>query len=300
MLSKNEKAGGVLPGLSLPVAVLVAAKNEEVNLPKCLASLVPAQQVIVLDSQSTDGTAEISESFQAELVQFSYAGGYPKKRQWAIDSLAITTEWILLIDADEEVPAELWEEIASVTGEANPADAYLVTKQFHFMGRQFRFGGFSHAAILLFRPGVAEFEELDYAIETGLDMEVHERLLVTGRIGKLETPLVHNDFRGLSAYIDRHNQYSSWEAGVRFARLERGAYGEKSIGATVFGNVQEQRRFLKNIAIRVPFEPALWFLYHYFLRLGFLEGRAGLIASQLRAAYISQVRAKIIELKQRR
>jgi hypothetical protein len=128
-------------------------------------------------------------------------------------------------------------------------------------------------------------------------MEVHERLLVEGRIGKLRTPLVHEDFNGIEAYLDRHNKYSTWEARIRHRFRTTGTWGEDTIRPTLFGNVQECRRFLKSIAIRIPGEPLLWFAYHYICRLGFLEGRAGLIASQIRSAYIAQVRAKLYELR---
>jgi len=165
------------------------------------------------------------------------------------------------------------------------------------MGRPFRFGGFSHQAVLLFRTGAARFEQLDEHPESGLDMEVHERLIVDGRISRLMTPLVHEDLKGLAAYIDRHNRYSTWEAFVRHQFLTTGRWGPESIRPRLFGNVQERRRFLKQIACRVPGEHWLWFLYHYLGRLGFLEGRPGLVASQMRAQYIANVRAKMAELR---
>jgi hypothetical protein len=178
-------------------------------------------------------------------------------------------------------------------------DAFMITKGFHFMGRRLRFGGFSFPAVLLFKTGKARFERLVEDETTGLDMEVHERLVVDGQIGRLINPLIHEDFKGLEAYIARHNHYSSWEARLRYRYLTSGLYGEDTIQPHLLGNSQERRRFMKAAIIRLPFEHWLWFLYHYAFRLGFLEGRAGLIASQIRAAYISQVKAKICELKMR-
>jgi hypothetical protein len=128
-------------------------------------------------------------------------------------------------------------------------------------------------------------------------MEVHERLIVDGRVASLYTPLIHEDFKGLDAYIDRHNRYSTWESALRHQFLQTGQYGQDSVRPRFFGNAQERRRFLKRIAIRMPGEPLLWFLYHYVFRLGFLEGRPGLIASRIRSDYIAQVRAKIYELE---
>ena len=281
----------------LPITVLLATRNEAVNLPRCLEALTHIQRIIVLDSRSTDATREIALQYGAEVEQFDYQGGYPKKRQWALENLTITTPWLFLLDADEVVPLALWEEITDAIGKADDKDAFMIIKGFHFMGRRFRYGGFSFAAVLLFKTGKARFERLFEDETTGLDMEIHERVVVDGHIGRLMTPLIHEDFKGLEAYITRHNHYSTWEARLRYQYLTSGRYGEDTIQPRLFGNSQERRRFLKAAIIRLPFEHWLWFLYHYFFRLGFLEGYPGLIASQIRAAYIMQVRSKMYELK---
>ncbi len=288
-----------MSGAPLPLTVLIAAKNEAANIGRCVASARAAARVVVVDSFSSDATAALAAAAGAEVVQFSFSGRYPKKRQWALDTLAIATPWVLLLDADEVVPAALWAEIGAAIV-AGRHDAYLVTKGFHFLGRRFRFGGFSHAAVILFRVGRASFERLGAEDGSGLDMEVHERLIVEGSIGRLATPLVHEDFKGLQAYIDRHNRYSTWEAAVRRQDLEHGRYGESAIAARPLGDVQERRRWLKRLVMRLPGEDWLWFVYHYWLRLGVLEGRAGLIACRLRADYIAQVRAKLYEARRAR
>ncbi|MBK1620615.1 glycosyl transferase family 2 [Lamprobacter modestohalophilus] len=281
----------------LPVTILLAAKNEAVNLPRCLGALGPAQRVIVLDSHSTDATAEIARAHGAEVVQFDYHGGYPKKRQWALEQLPIETPWVFFLDADEVVPDALWQEIATVVWQPDGCEAYLIRKGFHFLGRRLRYGGFSHAAVLLLRTGKGHFEHLFDDAADSLDMEIHERVVVQGRVGSLKTSLIHEDFKGLEAYITRHNKYSTWEARVRHRYLTTGRYGETTIAPRLLGNAQERRRFLKALIIRLPFEQHLWFLYHYVARLGFLEGQPGLIACQIRSSYIAQVRAKMVELK---
>ncbi|MBE0622164.1 MAG: glycosyltransferase family 2 protein [Burkholderiales bacterium] len=286
--------------LSLPITVLLAVRNEAVNLPRCLAALGPAQKIYVIDSHSADETANVAKNAGAEVIQFDYRGGYPKKRQWALDHLPIDTPWIFFLDADEVVPEELWQEIASAIGAPHRQDAYLIKKGFHFLGRRFRFGGFSHSAVLLLRAGKGRFERLFDDSRKELDMEVHERVIVDGPVGRLNTPLIHEDFKGLEAYIDRHNKYSSWEARVRHQYLTKGIYGQMTIKPNLFGNSQERRRFIKSLVVRLPGEHWLWFLYHYVIRLGFLEGRPGLIASRIRASYIAQVRAKLYELRLRR
>jgi len=284
---------------TVEVAVIIAVRNEAANIAKCLESVAPAREVFVIDSRSTDGTAEIARQSGAQVVQFTYAGGYPKKRQWAIDSLPIQSEWLLMVDADEEIPESLWREIeTAITTAAGPV-AYLIRKGFCFLGRRFRFGGFSFQAVLLFRKGKARFERL-LAEEAGageMDMEVHERVLVDGPISALATPLVHDDFKGLAAYIDRHNRYSTWEARHRRHFLKTGRWGNDSIRARLFGNAQERRRFLKFVSVRMPCEAMLWFLYHFVARGGFLEGYPGYVASRIRANYIADARAKVYELE---
>jgi glycosyltransferase involved in cell wall biosynthesis len=281
----------------LPVTVIVAVKNEAANIARCLRSLSPAQKIYVIDSQSSDDTATISAREGAEVVQFEYRGGYPKKRQWALDRLPIDTQWIMVVDADETLPDGLWDEIGEALHDDGAVTGYFATKEFHFLGRRLRFGGFSHSALLLFRKGSARYENIVAGDTSGLDMEVHERVLVNGATRHFATPLIHDDFKGLDAYMDRHNRYSTWEARVRAAMLEGGRATVDAIRPRLFGNVQERRRWLKSIAIRMPFEPLLWFAYHYVVRLGFLEGRRGLIASVIRAYYIGQVRAKVYEAR---
>lgn len=282
-----------MSGLRLPVTALVAVRNEAANLPACLRALAPAARVVVLDSHSTDGTPDIARSAGAEVVQFDYAGGYPKKRQWALERVAVDTPWILFVDADEEVPPPLWNEIARELARPDAAAGYLAVKQFHFLGRRLRFGGFSHAAVLLIRTGRARFERLLEDPADGLDMEVHERVIVDGPVARLRTALVHNDRKGLDAYRARHARYADWESRLRHAALSTGRYGAEAVEPRLWGNAQERRRFLKRLAMRMPGEPAWWFAYHYLLRLGFLEGRAGWLASLIRMQYIRDVRRRV-------
>ncbi len=284
--------------VKLPIAVFIATRNEEKNIRKCIESISPAQEIHILDSNSTDATVKLAAELGAAVHQFHYKGGYPKKRQWAIQTIPTSQPWILLLDADEEIPEDLWREISDVVeSQATTHTAYLITKGFWFLGKKFRFGGFSHAAVLLFQRGKGRFEDLNDLADSGLDMEVHERVLIDGTVGSLKTPLIHNDFRGLTNYLERHNRYATWEAKVRTSYLRGTNWGKDSISPKLIGNSQERRRFLKQIAIRLPFEPLLWFAYHFFFRLGFLEGKRGLIASSIRAQYISNVRAKMYEMK---
>src|SRR6266850_770310 len=101
-----------------------------------------------------------------------------RKRQWALDTVPISTDWVLMLDADELVTPALWNEIASAVESASGTDGFVIQKAFHFLGRRFRFGGFSFGAVLLFRRGCARYERLVDDDPSGLDMEVHERMIV--------------------------------------------------------------------------------------------------------------------------
>jgi len=126
----------------LPVTAIVAARNEARNLPRCLESLRDAGEVYVIDSQSTDRTIEIAESYGAHAIQFHYQGGWPKKRQWAMDSLPLAYEWILLIDADEALTPELAAEIREAID--NPSfDGFYINLRMFFLGRELRHSGAS-------------------------------------------------------------------------------------------------------------------------------------------------------------
>ena len=119
--TKTEPAAAVAAKAAplLPVSVIVPARNEAHNLGRCLESLRAVGEVFVVDSQSTDETVAIAESLGARVVQFRYAGGWPKKRQWAMENLPFEHDWILLVDADEALTPELAAEIRSAI--ANPA-----------------------------------------------------------------------------------------------------------------------------------------------------------------------------------
>ncbi len=281
---------------SIAVTVIIAVRDDAENLPSCLESLSPAERIVVVDSNSRDDTVDVARRFGAEVIQFEYNGGYPRKRQWAMDAIDITTNWILLIDADERVPPELWREIeANLESDVN---AFAVTKAFHFLGKRLRFGGFSHSAVILLRKGKARFEELDFeGMDDGFDMEVHERLHVDGIVARIKAPLMHKDVKSIDHYIARHEGYARWEARVRYNYVKTGSWGNGMDG-NLFGDVQQRRRFLKGIALRIPFEPLCWFLYHYVVRLGFLEGSAGFTASKIRAQYICWARKRLKELQE--
>src|ERR1700676_881881 len=144
-------------GVKIPVSVLIAARNEANNLPRCLQALKDFGEVYVIDSQSTDDTVQIARSHGAHVVQFHYQGGWPKKRQWAMNTLPIAHDWILLLDADEVLTPELAEEIRAAI--QNPAiDGYSILLRTWFLGRALRYGDVALWKLSLFRRGKGRYE----------------------------------------------------------------------------------------------------------------------------------------------
>jgi glycosyltransferase involved in cell wall biosynthesis len=279
----------------LPVSVIVAARNEEKNLPRCLEALREIAEVYVIDSQSSDATPEIARAFGAKVVQFHYQGGWPKKRQWALNTLPLESDWILLVDADEVLTPELVEEIRSAIQKSN-VDGYYVALRMHFLGRVLRHGDAGFWKLILFRRGKGRYEcRLRDQDNSMADMEVHEHVVVEGATARLKNPLVHHNLESLSRYIQKHDEYSNWEARV----LLQGELGNAELPASLFGTQAQRRRWLKKKLYGLPGSPVLLFLYRYFFRLGSLDGVPGLIYCGFQAVQMFHTKAKIYELKTR-
>jgi glycosyltransferase involved in cell wall biosynthesis len=284
--------------LKIPVSVLIPAKNEEANLPACLESVARADEVFVVDSQSEDQSVEISGRFGAKVVQFHFNGRWPKKKNWSLDNLPFKHEWVLIVDCDERIPDELWDEIEVAIKKPEYSGYYLNRKVF-FLGKWIRFGGkYPDWNLRLFRHSKGRYENLNTEeIRNTGDNEVHEHVVIQeGEIGYLKNDMLHIDFRDLYHWLERHNRYSNWEARVYY-NLLNGMEEDGTIGANLFGDAVQRKRFLKKIWVRLPFKPFLRFILFYFVRLGFLDGRAGYIYGRLLSQYEYQIGVKLFELQ---
>ncbi|RZM82515.1 glycosyltransferase family 2 protein [Leptolyngbya iicbica LK] len=283
----------------LPVSVLIPAKNEEENLPACLTSVARADEVFVVDSQSEDRSIEICEEYGAQVVQFHFNGRWPKKKNWSLDNLPFKHDWVLIVDCDERITDELWDEIAEAIQKPGYSGYYLNRRVF-FLGKWIRFGGkYPDWNLRLFRHAHGRYENLhtEEIRNTG-DNEVHEHVVVeSGEVGYLKNDMLHIDFRDLFHWLQRHNRYSNWEARVYYNILN-GMGEDGTIGANLFGDSVQRKRFLKKIWVRLPFKPTLRFILFYFLRLGFLDGRAGYIYGRLLSQYEYQIGVKLFELQE--
>lgn len=280
----------------LPVSVIVPVRNEAHNLARCLESLRAVGEVYVIDSGSTDDTVNIAQSFGAQVVQFHYRGGWPKKRQWAMDTLPLAFDWILLLDADEVLTPALRAEMQEAIG--NPqVNGYRIALEMHFLGRQLHHSGASFWKLSLLRKGRGRYEcRLEDQDASMADMEVHEHVAVDGETRQLKHPLVHHNVESLSRYIQKHNEYSNWEA-----RVWVDGYREtREIPATFWGTQAQRRRWLRRHGLMIPGSPILFFLYKYIFRLGILDGVPGLIYCVFQGVQFFHIKAKIYELQKQR
>jgi glycosyltransferase involved in cell wall biosynthesis len=277
---------------ALPVSVVIATKNEAKNLQRCLESVRNFGEVVVIDSQSSDATVDIARGHAADVVQFYYGGGWPKKRQWGLDNLPLRYEWILLLDADESVTPELIAEIRLAMTERE-VDGYYIGLDLFFLGKRLRHCGASFYKLCLFRRGMGRFECRTADQDSSMcDMEVHEHVVVSGATRRLKHRLLHHNVDNLARYIDKHNQYSNWEAQV-WSKSDEG--GPPALPPALLGSQAQRRRWLKKRFLRWPGSLALLFAYRYFCRAGFLDGKPGLIYCAFQAIQLFHVKAKLYE-----
>jgi glycosyltransferase involved in cell wall biosynthesis len=276
----------------VPVSVIVPVKNEAENLKRCLPALGWADEIFVVDSQSSDQTADIAAEFGAHVVQFYWDGRGPKKKNWSLDHLPFRNEWVLIVDADEVVTPALAQEIAEKIAR-DEADGYYLNMLYWFLGRTIRHCGYNECwNMRLFKHALGRYERLDAAAaatQAG-DNEAHEHVILQGRAGRLAQVLEHHAYPTISIWLEKHNRYAAWEAALHdhFVRSSppRGIGWGKWI-----------KRQLKRIYLMLPLRPVIRFVYAYFLRLGFLDGRPGLLFCGLLAVYDFLCIAKRAELQ---
>jgi glycosyltransferase involved in cell wall biosynthesis len=279
----------------IPVTVIIPVKNEEKNIEECLASVRWADEIFVVDSHSTDRTREIAERAGATVVDFEYHGGWPKKKNWAIRSLPIRNDWILILDADERVGPELRDEIAAAI--TRPAFAgYYVRWKFMFLGRWMRHSWRHGWMLRLFRKGLGEYEDLGMRSEGGWDNEVHENMVVNGPTGFLSNWLIHDSNQSLSYWIAKQNDFSDWNAALRSRQV---GYRLPRLAELVSGDPVVRRRAMKRLYLAVSFKPLLMFFYLYVIRLGMLDGKEGLYFCLLRVTHELNTEVKRFERENR-
>ena len=276
----------------LPISAIILTYNEENNIKDCLMSVIGwVEKVFVVDSYSTDKTVSLAEKMGAEVIQHEF-DNYSQQRNWALDNLPVETEWVFNLDADHRVTPGLKKELQSLFAESidDEIKGFLMSRRALFMGRWIKHGGHYptyHAP--LFRKGFGYCEHRKY----------DQHFVVQGKTRILKGDIVDIICDSLTTFTDRHNRWASFECDEQ---LSNGQDKKKELKANFFGNKRQKRRFLRNIYYRSPLfiRSFLYFIYRYFIRLGFLDGKEGLIFHFLQGFwYRFLVDAKLYEIKKK-
>ena len=266
------------------LSVLIPVKNEAANLRDCISCVSFAEEIVVVDSASTDDTQAIAEAAGARVVQFVWNGNFPRKKNWALENIPWQHEWVLIVDADERVTPELEHEIRLAIRRTD-VDGFYLNRRFWFLGGWINHCGyFPSWNLRLFRHRLGRYEqvEINNSAQCG-DNEVHEHVLLDGRSEYLSVPMEHYAFPDIATFIDKHKRYSVWEAEARGQLCHRTT--RKTLRTTAFGTVAERKRLLKKLSMSLPCRPALRFLFHYIWKQGFRDGYRGWVLCRLLAWY---------------
>lgn len=263
----------------IPVSIVIAAKDEASNLPRCLSALSNFSDIWVVDSLSQDSSRAIAESYGAQFIDFSWDGQYPKKRQWCLETLPLKYDFVFFVDADEEVTHELFLEIASLDFSCA---GYFIKGAYVLDGHVLAHGLKNNKLCLIDRRKMCFPVVDDIGVDGMGEIEGHYQPVmkdhITGRIGYLRHALLHHAYDEKSRYDRRHEGYRIWEEGMKSRH----------------SNIQEPllyRRILKSAFSNLPRRDVVAFLHSYILLAGFLDGRHGFEHARNRYKYYAQRRA---------
>jgi glycosyltransferase involved in cell wall biosynthesis len=277
--------------MKVPISIIIPVKNEEKNLKKSLSSVLWADEIFVVDSNSTDKTLEIANDFKTKIVQFEFNGTWPKKKNWSLENLPFKNEWVFVLDADEVLHDDAEEEFRKIVTTSNHKNVgYWINRRFMFMGKWLENAYYPNWNLRLFKHKLGRYEKLTEIDTQSGDNEVHEHVLVEGKTAHLRTEMDHYAFPSVDVFVEKHNRYSNWEARVSVDRF----LNEKS--TLQQGNVNK-RRLLKKISQKLPFRPTLRFLYVFLWQKGFLDGKEGYYFARMHAMYEMLCVAKTFEMK---
>lgn len=265
----------------MSVSALILTLNEEKNLPKCIASLAWVEDIVVLDSCSVDRTVEIATALGCRVFHRPF-DNWSSHQNWAVRNLPFRHEWVLNIDADEQVSPELATEIAAALRAPGDTAAFQMRRKDFLHGVWLKHATFYPTWLVrLYRSPAVTFERL-----------VNPVTRVDGNVGKLEHHIHHWPFsKGIGHWVERHNSYSSFEA------REYTALRQVRCRELFSPDPNLRRQALKSMFGRLPFRPAIKFAYLYLFHGGWLDGREGFHYSLLQSFYEYMISMKVAELR---
>jgi glycosyltransferase involved in cell wall biosynthesis len=242
------------------ITAIILNKNEELNLSNCIKSIKEfVEEIYVIDDYSSDNSKEIVLSLGAKFVPHKYEF-YSQQFNWALENLTIRTEWILRIDADEVFNRKIFQEFTHTLNNNNDVNGFSIEANMIFLNKKLNFGPKKKHKVMFFKYKKGFIEKIKRDAHT----------IVEGKVIKLKSKFDHHDFKSISIFIDRYNKYSTLEVEDQQNRKAYSMQTQKQISRT---------RSLKFLYYRFPIllRSFLYFFYVYLFRLGFLDGKIGLI-----------------------
>ena len=266
-------------------SIYILTHNEEIDIAACIESALLSDDIIVVDSCSSDRTVEIASRYPVRIVQHAFES-HGKQRTWMLQSVPALHEWVYILEADERMTPALFAECLQAI-QSQEWIGYYVAERVIFMNRWIRRSTqYPRYQMRLFRKEKVWFTDYGHT----------EREVCDGPTGFLKETYPHYTCsKGLSRWIEKHNRYSTDEAAETLRQMENGSVNWRHL---FFGSSEvERRRALKDLSQRLPFRPLLRFFYMYFLLGGFLDGQAGFAWCALQAFYEYLILLKVWEMK---
>ena len=268
------------------ITAIILTRNEERNIRNCITSIQGlADRIVVVDSGSTDKTLEIAGELGAEIYKHEFVH-YAAQFNWALDNTRIQTRWVYRIDADEIVPDDLREEIRiECARHANDSvNGFLMKHKLFFLGKYLKHGGtYPFIKMTVFKPEFGRFD----------DRAMGEHVILSeGSYITLKNDCLHHDFKDLTQFIEKHNSYATREVSDYLKECVNDG------GAGLYRKAKHSRKIRSGFYYRLPMfmRAKLYYIYRYYIRMGFLDGRQGKIYAMLQAyMYRFIVDAKIFE-----
>jgi exosortase/archaeosortase family protein len=279
-------------GVTDSFSVIILTYNEEKNIRACLESLVPLPvEIFIVDSGSNDKTLEICRNYTSNIFEHPFEN-YGAQRNWSLNNLPVTSNWVLNMDADHRATPELSAELISTFSQtiSPEINGFLVSRRTMFMGKWIKHGGhYPTYHAILFRKGFGQCEDKLY----------DQHFKVEGKTQLMKCDMIDIITDSLTTFIARHNHWATLEAQYHFEEMNVDEGNDGVVKAKFFGNPIERRRYIKKRYESFPLfvRPVIYYLIRYFIRLGFLDGSEGLIFHFLQGFWFRfLIDAKIYEL----